>query len=417
MDLYQRLRQLQIRFRLNEILFVSLLLLSTSILLLLIIVGLFINKLVFIALVPIFAVILYKSKTFITIKQLTSKVEGYFPEFKNKLIPAVELYCYEQKNRSAGKEGYSLELIKSAIEDVTKKLKQYKLENIINYRKTWYALILTLLLLCSLLTFRILQREVFVFGWNLAFAPQKTNIAVHVVPGNTYVNKDSIVKINYQIHAPVKSLKAKLYANQQKFADSTVYIKAENEIKYFVSIYSALGIKIFNSPVYYIRINQPIEIVDLYFTYHYPAYTKLPPQQSRSTLIKAIAGTKVAFTGKANVPLTKAEKVSGFNKIESLKVRDNVFEGSFVITKQDSFVIFLSGENYHQSKSPIFYVTPTPDEVPFVRIFLPGRDIDMPVSMQVLVGIYGIDDFGLNRLELFCRRAGVSESVRIYSKS
>ncbi|MEO0076155.1 MAG: hypothetical protein ABIK19_00585 [candidate division WOR-3 bacterium] len=415
MELYQKLIRLRRQFQFNEILFVCLWILSILVCLLFVVVGLFINKLILLLLIPILTIIIYKSDIFISIKQLSKKIENYFPEIKNKLLPVVELY-YDQLNNRPTKEGYSLELIEAAIKDITEKIKTFNLIKIINYRKTLYVGILTLGLCLTFITFRLFQPENFDFGWRLAFKSKQDLIDIQISPGNTYVNKDSVVKINYKIHLPVKTLRAKLHINKQVFSEDEVAIKAEKKIEYYVGIYSVLGFRVYKTQDYYIKINQPIEITDLSFIYNYPAYTKLPPQQSRSTLIKAIKGTKVEFHGIATMPLTAAWKITSADKRESLKVRDNEFEGSFVITKQDSFVIILTGENYYQGKSQTCYIVPTVDEMPFVKIFLPGRDIDMPVSMQVLVGIYGIDDFGISRFELYCRKASADESVRIWTK-
>lgn len=417
MELIIILKRLQNKYRINQILFTIFLFLSILLLILLLIVGFFINRWILLLLVPTLVIVIYKSNFFHTLISLSRKIEAYFPEIKDKLLPVVELCQRFKFKGTQTKERYSPELIDAAIEQVTKKVKNLTLEKIINYRKTRYSFLILLVLVLVFCSIRLFYKDNFHLGWSLAFNPKKVQINLNISPGNIFVNKDSIVKISYSIDSPVKTLRTILYAKNMKFSNQEVLIKADREFDYFLSVRANSGISILRSPNYHIGLNRPIEITNLNFTYHYPSYTHFASNQSRSSDIKAIKGTYVEFNGSASMPLTSAMRIGSDVKIETLSVKNDEFKGSFTITREDSFEIVLNGENHRQGKSQRFYITPSTDEFPFVRIFLPGQDIDVPVNMQVLIGMYGLDDFGLTRFDLYYTNPTSGETVKTLLKS
>ena len=55
------------------------------------------------------------------------------------------------------------------------------------------------------------------------------------------------------------------------------------------------------------------------------------------------------------------------------------------------------------------------DEPPFVKLFLPGRDVDLPVSMQVPLGVNTLDDYGLGELYLHFGKESIDQRIRLKS--
>jgi hypothetical protein len=421
MELIKILKRLHNKYRTNQIIFSFSLVFSAFLFLILLVIGFFFSRLLLLLLLPFIAVVIYKSGFFDTLITLSQKIEKYFPEIKGKLVPVVELCQRFKLNTKQTKEGYSNELIDAAITQTTGKIQRLHLDKIVNYQKTIYSVITCFILLASLISVRIFFKENFRLGWYWVFNPQKMPLKLDISPGDIYVNKDSIVRISYNIDIPVKTLRVMFIANQKKFINrnysSTIDIKADKEISYFVSVQSNLGFTIKKSPDYHIRLNQPIEISDLVFTYQYPTYTKFYSTQSRGSDIKAIKGTKVEYKGTATMPLSFAFRVSGTGKTETLAIHNNELQGNFVISKEDSFTIYLTGQNHRQGKSQTYYVMPSIDEIPFVKMFMPGRDIDIPVNMQALIGMYGLDDFGVTRFDLCYIKPTTSETMRMILRS
>ncbi|MEO0091667.1 MAG: hypothetical protein ABIK61_03025 [candidate division WOR-3 bacterium] len=351
--------------------------------------------------------------------KIAQKIEQTFPEIKNKLIPALQLFEY-QKKLSNQKENYSSELITAAIEQVNTIIKNLPLHTLINYKKTRYILVVSIILVLVLLGFALLRPTNFRFGWNLAFTPSKAPISFKIIPGNTIVNKDSIININFKIIAPIRNLSATIYAKGLKYSGQeslSVNIKADKEFSYYFIIKSALGVPIKRSSTYQIKLFEPIEITDLIFTYNYPSYTKLPSTRNRSQEINVLLGTEVTFQGTATSSLISGYRINASGKIETLSIKDKEFYGHFTITNQDSFQIMLKGAQETQGKSSWYHIVPRRDEFPFVRIFSPGRDIDVPANMQVFLGMYGIDDFGINRFYLYWFKSTSNDTARFLVKS
>ncbi len=418
MDLYQRFKYFRQRYLGNQIVFTSLIFIAVSIFLLILITGLYFPRLILLVLVviPFYFGYNISQHTFL---KLAQKIEDRFSSIKNKLIPALQLYRYQQK-QDTRKEQYSSELITAAIKQVDDIIKNLPLNVLINYKKTRYALIATILLFLLILGFALLQPIHFRFGWTLAFSPSRDPITLKIQPGNIIVNKDSIIHINLSIVAPIKNLSATIYAKGLRFAGKeslSVKIKADKEFSYYTIVRSKIGVPIKRSSVYQVKLFQPIEITDIVFSYHYPGYTKLPFSKHRTQEINTLLGTTVDFQGTASDSLVAVYRINSIGSIETLSIKGKEFKGSFIVTKPDSFHIILKGVQETQGKSAWFSIRPRLDESPYVRIFAPGRDIDVPANMQVLIGMYGIDDFGISRFVLSYHKSTSEDTFRISVKS
>ncbi|MCX7785042.1 MAG: hypothetical protein N2201_02260 [candidate division WOR-3 bacterium] len=418
MDLYYRLKQFQHRFIKNQIIFLISVFIALLILLLLLITGLFLNRLILLALIsiPLYSLYSFSRCSFFKIAQ---RIEHSFSEIKGKLIPALQLYQYQQ-TLLVQKENYSSELITAAIEQVNNQIKNLPLKNLINYKKTWYALIVTFILIFIMLGFIYVTPTHFRFGWKLAFAPQDAPLFLNISPGNTFVNKDSVVNLRLNFTTPIKNLSATIYAKGVEYTSKeslSINIKADKAFSYYFIIRSAWGVPIRRSPTYQIKLFEPIEITDLVFFYHYPSYTKLPVSQQRVQEINALLGTKVYFQAIASDSLISAYRINSIGLTETLSVNNREFKGHFTVIKPDSFYFLLKGNQQTQGKSFWYAIRPRFDESPYVRIFAPGQDLDVPVNMQVLIGMYGIDDFGINRFYLYWFKSTSTETSRILVKS
>lgn len=422
MELFLILKNYQRKLLKNQILFSLLIIIAILFLLLNIIVGFFINRLVLLLLIPVIAIVIYKSEFFKSMISYAQCIEQMFPEIKNKFVPAIELFLRFSGTQNQNTiEGYSQELIDAAILQATQKIKKLQLNRTINYKKTRFSLLVCLIMLLIFFSQLVFYKDHFNLGWHIAFNPKNAPLTIDIAPGNIFVDKDSLVSINYMVKSPLKTLRTTLYAKDKKFTHRRLSfltkIPAEREFSYRLVVHSNLGIPIMKTPIYKVRINQPIQIDDLVFTYFYPAYTYLGSIETRSNILKAIKGTKVGFKGTASMPLLSAVRISANLKPETLSIKNNTFHGGFVITKEDSFEIVVSALNHRQGRSQRIFILPSFDEIPFVKIFLPGQDIDIPVNMQVLIGMQGLDDFGITRFDLAYTKSSIGETIRIPLKS
>jgi len=422
MELFLILREYRNKWLKNQIVFSILFITAIMLFLLILIIGLFFTRWILFLLFPVIAAVVYKSKFSRSIITFAKDIERVIPEIKNKLVPVIELFLkFKVDTKQKSIEGYSQALIDAAIIQTTQKIEVFNLEKNINYRKTRFALLTFVVLLFIFSSIPIFFKSHFNLAWHVAFDSKNIPIKINITPGNIFVDKDDILTINFNVLSPIKKIRATLYAKGVKFSlPELAYntkITADREFDYCLVVRSNLGIPIVKSPKYHVGLNRPIEITDLIFTYHYPSYTHFESNQSRSTNIKGIKGTGVEYKGLTSMPLTSATRIGFKTKIETLLVKDNGFKGSFTINQEDSFEFVLNAENHRQGISQHFYITPTADEMPFVRIFLPGQDIDVPVNMRVLVGMYGLDDFGLTQFALYYTNPQTVETVKTLIKS
>jgi hypothetical protein len=169
-----------------------------------------------------------------------------------------------------------------------------------------------------------------------------------------------------------------------------------------------------------VRVLEPLSLERLVFTLHPPAYSGLPETRSSGAEISGLKGTAVGIEGEANRLMSAGRLVLGQETVAlAIDAMDSSrFTGSFGV-KNDASGAFELADNEDKVMQPAqgLRVRALTDEPPFVKLFLPGRDVDLPVSMKVLLGINSIDDFGLGELSLHYGKDSIDRRVRLKSVS
>jgi len=180
-----------------------------------------------------------------------------------------------------------------------------------------------------------------------------------------------------------------------------------------------------------VRVLEPLSLERLTFTLRPPAYSGLPEVRSSGLEVSGLKGTAVGIEGEANREVSAGRIVLGTDTVllrlgtrsessdDSVMSRTSpLFTAEFMIKGDASGAIELA-DNEDKVLQPAteVRVRAIADEPPFVKLFGPGRDVDLPVSMRVLLGINSLDDFGLGDLvlhygkELGTRSDSSAESV------
>ncbi|MCX7757107.1 MAG: hypothetical protein N2166_02140, partial [candidate division WOR-3 bacterium] len=196
MKLIKILKVYQKKFIINQIIFLFLILSSFILLLVNLVVGLYLPKTIFWLLVPIAGYVLYKEIPLITLRSIASNIEKRIPELTNKIVPVVELTLKIKTFTS--REGYSIQLINAASNQVSEFLSKLRAIDIINQTKTKVAGIVFGCLIVALFSIRIFIPEHFTIGSKLLLTNPNNLIKVSISPGNLIVNKDTIILIKYQ---------------------------------------------------------------------------------------------------------------------------------------------------------------------------------------------------------------------------
>jgi hypothetical protein len=398
----------------NELLFSILSSLGIIILLLTVIIIFFISPFFLLLALPPIVFLVRNLMIRRQLKQIAQRLENGFPQIKDYLVNAVELTHYPKD----AKEGYSFELINAAIDDAALKLAPIPINKLINRRKTSKSLIafISLTVIFSLYTIIFSNRAK--LGFYAAFAPNKTPIAFVVTPGNLRVDKESKVTLNLTINSPYhfnqavlskrtsdgKIVKKRVRLNNQTGA---VDIVADQDFDYSFKVFSR------KSQTYHIGLLKLLAITSLSFKYIFPNYTRLTPVTSQAREISVLPGTRIEFSGTAENRLDSGKLWFNDSTVIPLTLADNKFSGSFTAKQDASFEIRLKDISGNHNEQEIFKLNLMPDESPFVKIFQPGHDIDLPVTMKVLLGINSIDDYGLSNLSLYYVKDSVKTKINL----
>ncbi|MCX6841583.1 MAG: hypothetical protein NTX53_04780 [candidate division WOR-3 bacterium] len=352
-------------------------------------------------------------------------VEERFPEVRGKLVAAVQLSKWGSGVGGQGsgvggqgsgvKEGYSEEMIDAAVAEVEGVLAPLSLSRLVNRRRTLWAGAALLVMAAGFgVLARIAPARVRV-GINNAFARGAEGIAFEVQPGDTAVMPGGMVMLRCRVR-PAGVFRTVSFAvretrnpqpatrNLRLSGDTCrVTLAAGHGFEYRFRVLGR------SSDPHRVRVLEPLGLERLVYTLHPPGYSGLPETRSGDSPhsgtvpVSGLKGTVVGIEGEANRLMSAGRLVLGQDTISlAVDPKDpGRFTGSFTVTNDASGVFELADdEDKVFQPAANVQVRALTDESPFVKLFLPGRDVDLPVSMKVLLGINSLDDFGLGELYL-----------------
>ena len=354
-------------------------------------------------------------------------VEERFPEVGGKLVAAVQLGKWGSGVRGQGsgaKEGYSEEMIDAAVEDAEKAVAPLPLGRLVNRRRVvWASAALVMMAVCLAALARIAPGRVSV-GISNAFGRSAEGVAFEVQPGDTAVMPGGTVVLRARV-SPAGVFRAVRLLRSGKEND-TRDIRVESDTcrialaagHGFEYRFRVLGR---SSDPHRVRVLEPLSLERLVFTLRPPAYSGLPETRTSgaggggqgSNGVSGLKGTVVEIEGEANRLMSAGRLVLGQDTVAlTMDPKDSSrFTGRFVVGNDAAGTIDLA-DNEDKVLQPAaqVQVRVIADEPPFVKLFMPGRDVDLPASMKVLLGINSLDDFGLGELDLhYSKGEGGSE--------
>lgn len=386
----------------------ALVLFTTGLLLfgLVVIAALFWSGWVLLSLVPVIVYFARRWLSGLSAKQLAHSIEQVFPEVEYKLAPALEL-----AKLTPGRENYSLELIEAAVADAEDKVRGLPLQRVVQWNRLVRSGIVLAAGLAVLLGYRFVFPTRSSLGLVNAFAPGYLPVEFVVEPGDTAILPTGEVGLRCRV-IPARAFRQLVWEREgagfrerRRLAltegSCQVVVRPQQDFVYRFRVLSK------SSPSYRVRVLEPVRVVRLSFRYLYPAYSGLPVYRSSSTDIAALRGTRIEVEGQANRPISGARIVLGADTFALAVVSAEsafsagIFSGSFVVQGDGEGRLELAEDEAGFQPTENLRVRQMPDEPPLVKLFLPGRDVDMPLSMQVLLGVNSLDDFGLGTLFLY----------------
>ncbi len=325
------------------------------------------------------------------------------------------------------REGYSQEMIDAAVADVEKAFAPLPLARLVNRQRVlWAFAALALVVVCFVALFRTAPARVRL-GISNAFGFGAEGVAFEVLPGDTAVMPGSSVVLRARV-SPSGVFRAVKLERKGK-AIGEVNRQGRPEIRTVrlngdtcrITLAAGHGFEYWfrvlgqSSDPHRVRVLEPLGLERLVFALRPPAYSGLPDTRMSGAgrgaggegrgaeEVSGLKGTVVSIEGEATRLMSAGRLVLGDDTLPvSVDERDSgLFRTAFTIKGDATGVIELA-DNEDKVLQPAteVRVRAIADESPFVKLFGPGRDVDLPVSMRVLLGINSLDDYGLGELYL-----------------
>jgi len=338
-------------------------------------------------------------------------VEHRCPELGERLISALELWRHPPARRL-----YSADLLAATVVDADRAFGQIERRAILDPRRLMHhARFLGLVLLVGGLALT-LSDDITAALHRCAHPltpfvrEPRTRIAIRPAPREVIKGEDAIIGIHFSGDRPrtARILRREsdtaLWQQEELIvdgADSLTYTFPEVKRPFSYRVHADDG----QSAVQHLAVIDPPSIQRLRLTYHYPAYSGLPVRlEEESGDIHSLAGTRVDLEIVASKRLASAALVLDDTLSRPARVEARRAFAHLQVDHPGHYHLELVDAKGVGSRNPIRYaIEVIADAAPQVAISDPGRDLDLPENMQVLLAVEAVDDFGIGALTLVHR--------------
>jgi len=166
--------------------------------------------------------------------------------------------------------------------------------------------------------------------------------------------------------------------------------------------YIRAGYRTWKSAKVKLKVIPFLSINKLTLDYEFPYYLKTKSftdtlyDFENEILIQALSGTRINFSGEANLVLSEIK-----SKIKNKSIKGKNFSGSFIINEKEKIEVSLIDSSFLSSFSFNFFIDPIKDESPFIEFISPREEYKLDEStMEVPVIIRAEDDYALSSASL-----------------
>lgn len=355
------------------------------------------------------------------IKKYAGRIGNSFPEIKDNLLNAIQIYGYAKRKEHI----FSSDLVSESINQVNEKSMPYDFANVISFgelKKFAAIFAFSMLLFTSLLLVfpNIFQAAANrLINYNFTYVENTLGIAYKVKPGNMEVSKGENVEItakimfndpNYKtdqvtfITKTVTDEGIELSSNSEKISAASV-----NEFKANINNINANTLYLFEykgikSSEYKITVTARPIIKNVKITVYPPAYTRLPSRVVEGTEITAIMGSKIYVELESSDNISKSFiQLTGGSPL-MLDINGKNSSGSFTAARNGTFKFSIAkdfnGRELTNINTQDYTINVIPDEYPKVSIIEPQSELTLKGENEILVRSRITDDFGFTKMTL-----------------
>ena len=357
------------------------------------------------------------------INQYANRIGSHFPEIKDNLLNAIQIYNYTKTKESI----FSNDLAAETITQFNEKSRAFNFRNIISFKKIKHLILLFTFALLVFLALFLTSPNVFyaasnrIINYNFTFIENTLGIAYEVKPGNTEITKGESVDISVKIMFNNPNYTTdEIILNTKTLTNDGIEISSNwekiiavntNEFRATLSDISSNTVYWFEykgikSSFYNIAVtNRPI-IKSVKITVYPPAYTKLASRTIVGNEISTITGSKIYVELETSDDLTKSYiQFSSSSAPIVMELNGKNAVGSFIANSSTIFKLNIIKEFNGKELSNInpkeFQLRVYPDEYPKISIIEPDNSETYVQGLkEILIRSRVTDDFGFSKMRL-----------------
>ncbi|MBC7186217.1 MAG: DUF4175 family protein [Calditrichaeota bacterium] len=356
--------------------------------------------------------------------RLAYDVGGHYPHIGERLGNALQVYARREDNP----ERYSSELIEESLRQVAAKLEGEDFRRLVDWRVAHRALSrCAIVAAMSLLLFGLFHQAL--GGALMRLAHPRTRYVVGpsmvlaVSPGDAEVVRGQDLRITVQASGRKVEAASIAYRGEGSVAVTTKPMERQGPTSFFYE-FKALRDTLFyriaaagtRSPEYRIAVIELPLVRTLRVAVKPPSYTGLPTQFLDENVgdVFALKGSTVTVWASTNKPVAKAAlRLKGGAELP-MRIAGLALEGEFKVSEETTYHVSLADFAGRTNQNPIVYrVSVLADREPFVRVPVPGMDVDIGEDMTLPLLVEAQDDFGISHLSLVYRLVRGSEGLEV----
>lgn len=358
-----------------------------------------------------------------TVTRYARRIGGSYPQIKDNLVNAIQLYSYTNKSDHI----FSNDLAAETISQVNEQAKPLDFKSSISFKKNNSLLIFfvsafsvfTLLMFAFPNTFLAAANRI--VNYNFTFVDNTLGIAFEVKPGNVELSKGESLDVTALIkfHDPAYTTDEVTFYTREvtpdgiEISENDEKIKAASNNEFKTTIkninsqtiywFEYRGVK--SSPYTVTITNRPV-IKSVKITVYPPAYTKLPSRVIESGEITTIAGSTIYVEVDASDDLSRSMiQFAGATAPGTMEITGKTARGSFVAVSNGTFTINVvkdfNGKELTATNPKDFTVRVFPDQFPGISIIEPDNsDLNVQGKRELLVRSRVTDDFGFTKMRI-----------------
>lgn len=358
-----------------------------------------------------------------SIKSYARKIGGSYPEIKDNLLNAIQLYDYTDRKDHI----FSNDLASETINQFNERTKSIDFKNVITFKKNNSLIVFFISAIIIFTTLMFAFPNTFfaaanrIVNYNFTFVDNTLGIAFDIKPGNIELSKGE----NLDVTANIKFYDPNYTTDEITFHtkevtpdgieisenDEKVKSSGTNEFKTTLKNINSQTIYWFEyrgvkSSSYTVTItNRPV-IKSVKITVYPPAYTKLPSRTIEGNEITTIAGSTVYIELEASDDLSRSMiQFGGAGAPINMELTGKTARGSFVASSNGTFTVNViknfNGKELTATNPKEFSLRVFPDQFPAISIIEPdNNDLNVQGKRDLLVRSRVTDDFGFTKMRL-----------------